>query len=191
MHGGTTPRGIASPHFKTGRYSRYLPPRLAERFSESLADPDLLNLNREIALVDSRMEDLLKRVDSGESGRIWDALRTLNRDLRDAQRRRDSVMVAETMEEISKTISAGNADYAAWGEIASLVNQRRGLVESERRRLLDMQNMVTAEQAMLLIAAVVDSIRRNVNDRHVLAAISDDISRLTSATTGQRTRSGQ
>src|SRR5258708_37054514 len=40
-HGGKTPRGIASPNFKHGRYSKSLPARMRERYEEALADPHL------------------------------------------------------------------------------------------------------------------------------------------------------
>ena len=80
QHGGATPRGMALPQTKTGRYSRDLPTRLAARYQESLSDPDLLALREEIALIDARLGDLLKRVDSGESGVLWDLLQKTYRE---------------------------------------------------------------------------------------------------------------
>ena len=38
-HGGKTPRGIASPHFRTGRYSKYLPGGLEKLCENARADP--------------------------------------------------------------------------------------------------------------------------------------------------------
>ena len=42
-----------------GRYSKLLPARLAERYHESLADPEYLALRDEIALLDARIGELL------------------------------------------------------------------------------------------------------------------------------------
>src|SRR5579863_9488305 len=61
-HGALSPRGVASPAFKTGRYSRSLPARLVGRYQEAVADPELLSLRDDLALIDSRTSALLQRV---------------------------------------------------------------------------------------------------------------------------------
>src|SRR3954452_17185048 len=76
MHGGKSLAGAASPAFKTGRHSTYLPVRLLAGYQEAERDPELLALRDEIALIDSRLADVLSRVDSGESSRIWRSLNT-------------------------------------------------------------------------------------------------------------------
>src|SRR4051794_14907848 len=58
MHFGNVPRGMASPHTKTGRYSKDLPTRLLARYEEAMNDPDLLNLSSEIALLGARLSEL-------------------------------------------------------------------------------------------------------------------------------------
>jgi hypothetical protein len=62
VHGGLTPRGAASVHFKTGRYSRYLPARLLDKYEDAGTDPRLLELREDIALLDARIAQLLERV---------------------------------------------------------------------------------------------------------------------------------
>lgn len=49
-------------------------------------------------------------------------------------------------------------------ELQSLIEQRRKLVESEQKRLIAMQSVITSEQAMTLIAAVQASIRQRALD---------------------------
>ena len=58
VHGGATPRGISSPHFKHGRYSTALPERLAATYEKARHDPELLNLRDEIGLMDARMIEM-------------------------------------------------------------------------------------------------------------------------------------
>lgn len=72
-HGGRTPRGVASPHFRTGRHSRDLPTRLAVRFEAAEGDPRLLELRGELALLDARIEELLGQLDRGEGDEANDA----------------------------------------------------------------------------------------------------------------------
>ncbi len=54
MHGGTTPKGIASPHFKTGRWSKYLPATaLGTHFQAAYQDRTLMQLRQDVALIDA------------------------------------------------------------------------------------------------------------------------------------------
>ena len=66
LHGGATPRGGAiGPAFKHGRYSRDLPTRLAARYREIQADQELRSLRAEIALVATRIVDVLGQIETG------------------------------------------------------------------------------------------------------------------------------
>ena len=60
----------------------------------------------------------------------------------------------------------------------SLVEQRRKLVESERRRLVELQQTITVERALVLVGAIAGIIKAHVKDRAMLAAISADLERL-------------
>jgi hypothetical protein len=60
-----------------------------------------------------------------------------------------------------------------------MLDLRRKLVESERKRLVQLRQMITVEQAMVLLTAVVALVREHVDDQQVLARISDGIRRLT------------
>jgi hypothetical protein len=134
-HGGKSLQGIASPTLKTGRYSKHLPTRLLATYDEAKRDPNILVLQDEIALVDSRISELLAIQEYAELP-------------------------------------------LSWPEITTLIEQRRKLVESERKRLVELQQVVTADQAMLLIRAVVASVREHVRDPATLRAITDDLARL-------------
>ena len=139
MHGGATPRGPAHGAFKTGRHSKSLPHRLAARYEEAMADETLLEQRSEIALLDVRIDEVVRTVDAKRAPAVWD-------------------------------------------DLCRLLDQRRKLVESERRRMVEMHQMLTTEEAMTLLAAVVDSLRRHVVDRKVLAAVSADLTRLVAHT---------
>lgn len=186
MHGGATPTGAALPQFKTGRYSKVLPARLAERYEAALADGSLLELREEIGLVDTRLADLITRVESGESGDVWRLLRAAFTEFNKARSAGKVPEMTQHLTTIEGLIVRGLADYAAWQDISNTLEQRRKLVESERKRLVEMQQMITAEQAMVMLAAIIDTVRRNVSDRGALAAISADITRLITVEAGRR-----
>jgi len=178
LHGGKTPTGIALPQTRHGRYSKYLPSRLSEQYEAAKNDPALLELREDIALIDSRLSDLLKRVDTGESGQVWKELSEAYQDLQDAMRDNNTLDIQEALQTIYGLIEQGNSDYRAWGEIHEVIEQRRRLVESERKRIVEARQTLTVEQAMLMISALTDIIRTHVTDRKILAAISGDINKL-------------
>lgn len=177
MHGGSVPNGIALPQFTTGRYSRYLPERLLERYHEAAEDPRLLELQHDIALIDSRLAELLGRIDTGESGRRWRVVQELAHAYRQALR--DGSGDEEALNELLGAIMAGVRDEAAWADIHGAVEQRRKLVESERKRLVETQQTITVEKAMLIIGGLTDIIRRHVTDPAQRAAIAAELSQLT------------
>ena len=175
MHGGKTPRGFALPQTKDGRHSRDLPTRLAARYDASRTDPELLNLTDEIALADALIEDARRGLDHGESGRLFRELKASWDDLQHAQRDKDAAGVQMAMAEIGALIRQGVGSYAARDETMGLVERRRRLVESEQKRRVAMQDMITSEQAMLLISRITGAVRRHVSDPIALAAIAAEL----------------
>lgn len=186
MHGGASPSGLAHPNTTHGRYSKHVPTRMLANYEQAQQDPDLLNLREEIALLDARLSDLLRRVDSGESGRLWKDLRTAAK----AYRSGDEDQQMQSLLDMLALIDRGYMDTQAWGEISSLLEQRRKLVESERKRLVEMQQMMTMSQAQLLIARLYDVVTQHVSDRTTLAAIGAGLQALAgagaAASTGSR-----
>ncbi len=178
LHGGKSLAGPASGTFKTGRYSKYMPARLLERYEAAIEDPELLNLKHDISLVDSRLSDLLQRVDTGESRTLWEKARKVNQEIQKAVHDENYGRMMVQCLELDRLIGDAMVDHEAWYEIHAILDQRRKLVESEQKRLVSMQQMITSEQAMTLITAVIDTVRRNVPDRSILAAISADITRI-------------
>lgn len=178
MHGGKSLGGIASGTFKTGRYSKYLTANLSEKYQAARADSHLLELREEIALVDTRLAELIERVGAGESKDLWRTLKAVNLELNTAIRGKDTTRMATAVRSIGEIIDQGTDEYQGWLGIFEVIEQRRKLVESERKRLVEMQQVITSERAMLMIAALVDIVRQHVADRSILAAINADVGKL-------------
>jgi hypothetical protein len=176
-HGGKSLAGAASPTLKHGRYSKHLPTRMLANYEQAQRDPELLNLREDIALIDARLSDLLRRVDSGESGKVWNDLKAAWKAVQRATDDEKDMAIAE----LGPLIERGYLDTQAWGEIGGLLEQRRKLVESERKRLIEMQQMMTAGQAQLLIARLYDVVTQHVSDRATLAAIGAGLQALAGA----------
>lgn len=178
MHGGKSLVGVASPQFRSGKFSKYIPERLLERYQEAQDDPDLLALRQEVALIDARLLDLLGRVDTGESGTLWRKAQELLIEFREASDEKDGIEQQRCLAELEQTIGDGVSDYTAWDEVYRAITQRQKLTESERKRLVELKQVITNERAMVLIANLSDIIRRHVTDRDTLSAIATDLVRL-------------
>jgi hypothetical protein len=175
IHGGKSLKGLASPTLRHGRYSRSLPTRLAARYEQAANDPDLLNMSEDIALLDTRLSERLARLDSGESGVLWKKAQTAYYTMRQAMRAGDTPAAGVAMDELGGLITRGHTDHLAWGEIQDLLDQRRRLVDSERKRRVEAEQNITVEKALLLVGAIGQVIKTHVTDRQLLAAISADL----------------
>lgn len=191
-HGGASLRGIASPSWKTGRFSNTIPARLTESFNLSLSNPDLLELRTEIALLDARTEDLLSHAQTGESGQLLSDLSDLadsveiatqlqRTEKNETKKHEYAIQASEALNKLFAIIRGGKKDFYVWQEIKDNLETRRRLVETERRRLIDMQTMVTSEQAISLMQALSLAVRNNVSDTTTLNAIQTEFTRLVSA----------
>lgn len=177
-HGGKTPIGPAHPSYKHGRYSKSLPARLLPRLEAGLNDPRLLELREEIALIDSRLCELIDRADKGDAGAIWDALVKEERQFRDAQTAHDQGKSTVHLMELLRLVREGGQEIAAWREIHTVLEQRRRFTESERKRMVEQEQMLTLEQAAVLFKALSSAVRQNVTDRDIMGRIQTEFDRL-------------
>lgn len=176
---------MASATFKTGRYSKVLPARLRERYEQSVDDGELLVLRDEIAVIDTRLAELLGKLDSGESGLAWDLALAQYGALQDALDGVDPAAVRAAMAELGQILRRGRADFNLWEDVGQTLDLRRRLVESERKRLVQLSQMITIEQAFVYSTAILSLVKENVDDPRALARISDGLRRL-AATSGER-----
>jgi hypothetical protein len=178
LHGGVTPDALGSPYFKYGRYSEFLPARLAAAYQDSVNDPSLLSLRDEIGLIDSRIADLLARTVARESPSSWQVLRGFVDAALSAQSEQNESLVSVQLAALKLLVTRGTADDAAWDHIHELVQERRRLVDAERRRSVDAQRAIPVERVMVLVSAIMNIIRTKVSDQATLAAIVGDMQAL-------------
>jgi hypothetical protein len=163
LHGGKNLRGIAHPNFTVGETSKYMVPlRMRADYETALSDPKLLELKADIAAVQSRAQDLIKRVDTGESGHLWKMLRKAYTDLQDAK---DKAAQLVALSELGALINRGSADYHAWEEFGKQVDRKQRLVESERKRAIELQQTVTLDRLNPLMVAIINYVRRRITER--------------------------
>lgn len=148
-HGGRSPRGVASPHFKNGRYTVVMPDRMRAAFEAALADPHITSLTNEIAAHRATAADLRRRlIDAPPAGaeaqRTWDAVKRAQQGgnptaLAVALTRHDAAMAAERAERELL------ADLRREDELVSKLTR----AENDYRDQLDQQ--LSREQALVFI----------------------------------------
>ncbi len=180
-HGGATPRGLASVHTRTGRWSKDLPTRLSALYEETAADPELLSLRQDIRLIDALIMDNMSRLESGESADAWVVMRKSVDGLTDALNAEDYAKMQKALRDMRDVIDARVLHYATEAEIRSKLEQRRKLVETEQKILTAGEQAISVEKALLLIGAIAGVLRSHIHDPSVLSSIQTDISRLIDA----------
>lgn len=167
IHGSKTPRGIASPHFKTGRYSKVMPTQLMEHYEAAQKDPDLLGIQQDIVLQDSLIFGALDAMSRGEAGELWKDLDTAWKNYKKAERDKNKPNAQnpeDFLAEIGFLIKEGYQDYMARVELRQMLQERAKLVDAEGKRLERAQQTLTTNQAMVLVQGLLQAVLESVED---------------------------
>jgi hypothetical protein len=174
--------------FRHARFSK-LPPRLADRLKQAEDDPQLLSYRRDIELLEARVVELVERLSTGESGVAWkkaaEAWVELSAEfskLETALRAGDKDKAQEHLTSLAKLIIApeapltkilihGNQDEQTWLEVADAAEKKARMIERENRRLIDLQQIMTIDQAMVLMAGLLSAVHRHVDSPEIKRAI--------------------
>jgi hypothetical protein len=179
MHGGKSLKGYESPRFVHGRLSKHLPDRMIEDALAASNDLQLGSLMEEIVVTNARITDLLKRVDSGESGSMWVQLQEASKELRKAQRLRDTDAISYWQDEMISLVSEGNSDYAAWSEIHENIERIAKLYAAERKRAVELNLVIRSDRALTLFATLLGIVKTAIRDKvpeEYRAAVNNQIS---------------
>lgn len=191
-HGGGTPRGPASPHWESGRYSRALPERYRAAFLRATSSPNLLGLREQIALLDSRVEELLGQLSRSESGALWARLSdarlealAARAETVAAQKAGDAVKAAaaqaranSALGRVFELIERGGRDREVWSDLIDTLEQQRRIQTSEVRRRESERAYVAIDAFLGTMAEIVKILREEVPDKRVLSIVSRRVSAL-------------
>jgi len=147
-------------------YSSFLPINLVGRYEDALADPELLQLRQEIAVIISLASDALEqyRDYAPDKNELGDALTSLGQALKADD-------LAEAKKEylrLYEIFKAGKGKDVALRQISNLIELRRKLSASEVRRLEALNQMLTVQQAMAFQAAVLHVITEALKEIEML-----------------------
>lgn len=179
-HGGLSLRGENHPAYRTGAYARQraLPERLAERFQDAVADPDLLSARSDVALLELRIVEIVGRLQSGESGQLWKRLADQWAELQFASQTKDTEGFQSALDGLGRIIRAGAHEEQVWAELADAIENKARTAERESRRLVQLRQVLTIESAMALVTGLTDAVRMEVGDPAIRQRIGERLEKL-------------
>ncbi len=165
VHGGKTPSGIASPHFKDGRYSKVIPRNLAQLYTEALDDPDPLSLTDDVRLLRTLTAKHTKAMDAGNSHPAWieahEACKALAHFIRFGGPK-DAGKIIQNLAALENVIKPHYRATKAEGKVVDLINRVGNTADKERRLLIDRQRVVAIEYVMATITSIIIGIKESV-----------------------------
>jgi len=177
-HGGASPRGIASPLTKTGRYSIDLPTRIAARYESALTDPELLSVRDDIALLQGSITDLMAEIRDAEARPDLESIVTMVERMATEWQGWEWTKMQKELDKLKEAIVGRQSQRQAMQEIRGLVKEKATLVAQENKLLIERQQMISLEQYLLGMRALGAAVRRMVDDPVVLRAIDVEFRRI-------------
>lgn len=163
-HGGKSLAGAEHPGFKGRGWSKYLPQRLGDRLGEALMDPELTSLTHELALIDVRMGELLEKLGTGDTEFIWDQVKDAVEQTRNAHTAGKGDDVLKQLDRLEELAHKAQEDRAVWNDVHGVIEQRRRLADTERKREELLGATMNAQQAMTFIAALQLAVNDEIKD---------------------------
>lgn len=181
IHGGKSAVGAGHPNYKDGTHSKYaavFSGEALEHYERAVDDPRYIELKNEIALFDALIIQELMEAKLGQGGALWEELGEVWTRFQEAQPAKDATTAGRCLRRMGEIIGEGVGRHAAQSQAVDLVERKRKLTDTERRRIVEERQTITQAKAIALVGAVVASVRKHVDDRETLAAISADIAGL-------------
>lgn len=175
FHGGIQLRGEAHPNFKTGKYAEALPKRYRQAYARAMADKGLTKLKEQIALCDVREDELVGTLTEGGMPLAMSNFKKKLKKLAEIARTPDvgadqiamaSLKVFEASEGV---ITIDNV----WVKLHKNMEQRRLLVETERRRLESLAAYISMDQVDLLAVKMVQLFRQA--SKSIVAMVANEV----------------
>lgn len=166
-HGGAQPKGLASANTKTGYYSNHMPTRYAARQDELEAAQDLKDMNKDVAMLTLRIQQLAERIDVGDYGSSYKKLQSLyahsKQNLQQALSGNNPKAIQDFIDyfnEIGLVIERGASDYNTWVEISDKIHDRRQVIGEISKIEYRGQKAVTLDTMMMLMGKLAEHFNR-------------------------------
>ena len=183
VHGGRTKQGKDHPNYTTGIYSEAMPRGLRGKLHEVYANPELMNMRNDVSLITLRIDQMLERLSTGESGSKWDDINNLYNRAMQAIRDNDTQTLIQSLQQIGGVLSEGADEEEIWAQVRSLVIQRTGIIEKDQNLAIRIGEVISLHRVYELIVGIATDFRniitRRVDDPEIVKSIVSEITRAT------------
>ena len=178
IHGGKSPGGVASPHFKTGRYSDYIPGNLAQDYEAALADKDPLSLQPDVVLLRALTAKYVAQTGQGDTHPAWIEVKQMVSAIKEAMRTGNKDALRKLFSQLDMIIAPHYRAARAEEQVVRRIEQIGKVADKERRLLIDRQKVMTIEQALALCTsltlAITGIVKKHCEDKKLERLILSD-----------------
>lgn len=171
MHGGNQPKGMASPNWKHGRYSKHMGTRLGPLAYEAAHDPNLLDLTELVAVYQVRIQEALELL--GTSGftaetaekivKVWGDFR-LAQDIAVQNRNVGQARMIQAANEMDALVASLGNQADVWRELDLAAINLKKLAESERKRRIEAHSLIPVTAANNFAYEIMLLVRQEISD---------------------------
>lgn len=155
-HHRSPDQGMTNVHYRDGKRSKKESLYLREKAAAMMEDPNLLTLEREVALSRVREDQLIDSLDEIPAPETLARFRQLAKAFREAMAAENDLAVAETWAALEAAICFEDQRPAVWNRILRHQEHRRKLVDTERKYREKTAGMVPIET----MHAIIDTLLR-------------------------------
>ncbi len=101
----------------------------------------------------------------------WTEMRKVVDEIVEEQRTWDWTIMAKRLEHLSSLVARGLGRERAFEQVCDLIDQKARLARQEHKRLVDLEQHLTIEEALLVAGALTEVVRRVVGDPETLAVM--------------------
>ena len=162
MHGGLTPRGPASPQFKTGRFSKYLGGALGDAYENSVSNPELLDLKDGIAVLDAIARRAAARVAERDTPRFRERAIELHEKMDEVLEGSDPDIEAlrKHAADLGRLLNAGDHEDRAMRFLSDSIEKFSKRAEEATKLALAKHAAIPAADLVILFARLAEAVTR-------------------------------
>lgn len=180
VHGGLTPKGVNSPHFKTGKHSLYYLPTKLQKIAASIPDEfDKGILTRNTLLTEAFIRQKLESLEEApDAAQAWDALRKELDFLISSFQNEDYGKVAQSLDKLGRLVDERILYHLSVSEIRKDLAEQR----ANQKAIADIefkgQNAIPVSQLVKFLLTLTEIAARRISNKNELYAFYADMDEL-------------
>lgn len=145
-HGGNRVNGNFGGVGRAKLYATSLTGKIQDSYIKAVTDPDFLSVAPEIAALSARNSEVMDQLGDTDYVVVQAGIRRAVRDMRRASSDDSIHGMLVAADEIEHHLNTVAEDRRRWDEIGAIAGRLGKLVESERRRIVEAQQMITVQE---------------------------------------------